>query len=222
MRIGNKQLPWWALVIVAVSFVAILVVLGAGGGQGPETPSGASSEQTAPAGGEVPSGGESGAIDDGETMTTSTAESGSGGEGSSSRTGTSASAGRSGSPSGDSASEPQAEAPLATGTIIIKYWNDTVSKPPADVIIKAGDATWKPRSTRRSDRGELKPVPLERTVQLIVYPDGLRGKRISVPILLTKDMDANEVDAIHVEIRDDRVKILGNPLVDAQIATGRF
>lgn len=107
-----------------------------------------------------------------------------------------------------------------TGYIIIKYWNDTVSREP-NLVVVAGNASWRPRKGVASEQGKLGPVPIGRTIDLLVYPDGTNGTSVVVPVLLTERMSSNELDAIHIEVRDSRVRILGNPVEQADIVVAR-
>lgn len=108
----------------------------------------------------------------------------------------------------------------ARGYVVIKYWNDTVSNAPA-LEVAVGEASWKPKSRVPSEAGRLGPIPLGRIVDLLVYPDGRKGSRISVSIKVDPEMDSKDVDAIHVEVRDDKVRVLGNPLVKSEITAQR-
>lgn len=126
-----------------------------------------------------------------------------------------------GSGSGSTGGSTEVPAQIKRGYVIIKYWNDTVSKAPAGLEIVAGDAVFKPKARVSSEVGRLGPIPLGKTMDLVVYPDGRKGSKVTVSIMVAEDMDANDVDAIHVEIRDDKVRILGNPLVRAEVVASR-
>lgn len=119
-------------------------------------------------------------------------------------------------PSGDT---PR-ESAKSTGYLIIKYWNDTVSKEP-DLLVTAASASWRPRQGVAAEKGKLGPVPLGRAIDLVIYPDGASGKRIVVPVLLSASMDSNDLDAVHIEVRDNRVRILGNPVQEADVVVPR-
>ncbi len=108
---------------------------------------------------------------------------------------------------------------IERGYVIIKYWNDTVTNPPGGVEIVAQDVSWKPNAKAKSDLGRLGPIPLGRDVRLVVYPDGKKGPKIGATIRMSSEMDSRDVDAIHVELRDGQVRVMGNPVAGYE-ATG--
>ena len=75
-----------------------------------------------------------------------------------------------------------------------------------------GDSVYKPASGK-SDVGSIGPAAVGRTLTLTVYPDGRAGKAIKATFEVTADMLSNsDVDAIHVEVSDAQVRVLGNPI----------
>lgn len=110
-----------------------------------------------------------------------------------------------------------------TMTVKILWWNDTQSRKPVGTIISIGDARWKPDVTALQDSGTLAGLPFGKQLTIVVYPDGPLGKKVSVPVMFDeKTMKPNsDQDAIHVEIRDTAVKVLGNPVNNFEVITPR-
>ncbi|MDA3936097.1 MAG: hypothetical protein PF636_04420, partial [Actinomycetota bacterium] len=133
--------------------------------------------------------------------------------------------------SGDSDS-PMPEGDGSTGTptdslvesdLRILWWNDTSSKSPAGAMISIGDSVWAPDPDADSARGLLADVLVDDTLTLVVLPDGESGARIEVPILITSDMDpTSDIDAIHVEVSDSSVRVLGNAVDNFDVTFDRF
>lgn len=106
-----------------------------------------------------------------------------------------------------------------TGTVVVKFWNDSSSKS-NDLEVRIGDAEWAPgRGT--SNATKLGPIPLSKTVDLTVYPEGEDGGSFIVPIVVTAAMSGLDRDAIHVELRDAEVRVLGNPVVGFEVIEPR-
>lgn len=110
-----------------------------------------------------------------------------------------------------------------TMTVKILWWNDTQARKPVGTVISIGDARWKPDVTALQDSGTLSGLPFGKQLTLVVFPDGPLGKKISVPVMFDeKTMKPNsDQDAIHVEIRDNAVKVLGNPVSNFEVVTPR-
>ena len=105
------------------------------------------------------------------------------------------------------------QAPEAAGkTIRILWWNDTVDKPVASPEIVYGGKSYKPASGK-SDVGAIGPAKPGDQLTFSVYPNGRSGKSVSVAFEVTDEMLSNsDVDAIHVEVSDAQVRVLGNPI----------
>ncbi len=154
-----------------------------------------------------------------------TTETASGDTGTSTSGGSSTSGGGSAS-GGESGSDGSggSNAPVITRDIKILWWNDTASNAPKGCEIVFAGKSFKPDYTAKKDSGSIGPCPVGKVLKLEVYPDG-RGagaKPIVVDFTVTKDMEPNsDVDAIHVEISDTRVKVLGNAVRNFQQSYAR-
>jgi len=113
--------------------------------------------------------------------------------------------------------------PGATMSLMILLWNDTQSKAPGDLEVAVGAVKWVPAdSSLANQSGSLKGLAVGQKLQLEVYPDGRSGKKILVPILLTKDMrSGSEADAVHVEVKDGTVRVLGTPVENFDVSVER-
>lgn len=117
-----------------------------------------------------------------------------------------------GSSSGDDgASDPKT--PATDGkTIRILWWNDTVDKPVASPEIVFGGKSYRPKAGK-SDVGAIGPAKPGDQLTFSVYPDGRSGKSVPVRFEVTAEMLSNsDIDAIHVEVSDAQVRVLGNPI----------
>lgn len=120
----------------------------------------------------------------------------------------------SGNGQGSSGSATGAAQSGSTRTLKVLWWNDTASRTPKSPEIVFGGKSFKPRAGKR-DSGSIGPIPLDRQVEVVVYPDGRSGPKLVAEILVDKGMTSNsDTDAIHVEVRDTGVRVLGNPVVD--------
>ena len=103
------------------------------------------------------------------------------------------------------------------------WWNDTVDTASTGAHVSMGYAVWDPDTDADSVRGLLKDVEVGQIVMLVVFPDGPDGIRIEVPLLLTPDMNpASDEDAVHVEVSDASVRVLGNPVDNFDVTFDRF
>jgi len=126
--------------------------------------------------------------------------------------------------SGDSGDDnPGTTQAEPTMTLMILFWNDTESKDPKGFEVAVGTAKWVPADpTLRNQTGEIKGVVIGKKLQLEVYPDGRSGKKIIVPIELAKDMrSGSEADAVHVEVKDGTVRVLGTPVENFDVTAER-
>ncbi|MHB9004044.1 MAG: hypothetical protein ACYC6C_08255 [Coriobacteriia bacterium] len=108
-------------------------------------------------------------------------------------------------------------------TARILYWNDTENRP-ASVVVSIGEAKWSPAdSEARSAEGKLGELPFDKALKIVVMSDGPAGKRIEVPVRFTADMIADSTgDAIHVEVKDGTVRVLGTPVDNFDVTFDRF
>lgn len=147
---------------------------------------------------------------------TPSASSGSQSSGQSGSSGGSSSGGSSdgdtgGGSSGGNGSDPKTPA-TAGKTIRILWWNDTVDKPVSSPEIVFGGKSYRPKAGK-SDVGAIGPAKPGDQLTLSVYPDGRSGKSVSVRFEVTNEMLSNsDIDAIHVEVSDAQVRVLGNPI----------
>lgn len=202
MRIAGRQVPLWAVIALVVTLAAIVVAVLVGRGdvesaEGPGLSAGSSGEpgvtgSDAASAGIEPSGGKA------TTTDTASTDTGSGSVG----------------PDGDG------DGAAKTGTVIVKFWDDTSSRYKGGATIKLGDAVWSP-DAGESDTSKMGPVELGTTVTLYVYPDGQDGAEIAVPIVVTTAMSGRDADAVHVELRDTEVRVLGNPVVNFEVLESR-
>lgn len=155
------------------------------------------------------SGGSSGS-DDGDTGSGGSGN-GTGGSGSGSGSGGSGGTGNGGT------------TPAATTMVRIKYWNDVTSGKAASPRIVLGTKTFAPEGSSKPVIGSVGPVVFNKTVKLLVYPDGPSGSVISVPIKVTAGMSpTTDLDAIHVSISNNTVRVLGNPVDNFEHSYDRF
>lgn len=97
-------------------------------------------------------------------------------------------------------------------TIKILWWNDTAERAPKNAEVVFGNRIYRPR-TGKSDQGSIGPCPVGKPLKLIVYPDGRNGAKLEAEFTVDAQMVANsDQDAIHVEVKDTRVRVLGNPV----------
>ena len=145
------------------------------------------------------------ATDSSNDVAAGSGSSGTGTSGSSKTGGTSSGGSGSGGSSGTQSS--------AAGTRIkILWWNDTVNRAPSNAEIVFAGKSYKP-AAGKSDSGSIGPCPLGKPLQLVIYPDGRRGAKLIAKFTVDSQMVANsETDAIHVEVRDTGVRVLGNPV----------
>ena len=108
-------------------------------------------------------------------------------------------------------------------TVKILFWNDTNSKDLRGTQVRIGSAVFKPDTSVTQTRGSLGPIEYDKPIELVVYPDGPTGKKILVPVTVTRQMVPNsEQDGIQVAISDGTVRVLGNPVVDVDRSQPRF
>ncbi len=109
----------------------------------------------------------------------------------------------------------------ATKMIRINWWNDTRAKPPKNPVVEFAGKMVKPKAGK-SDVLRIGPCPVGKDLKLVVMPDGPGGKRLVATFRVTRSMIADsEQDAIHVEVRDDSVRVLGNPVLNFEQTLAR-
>lgn len=130
-----------------------------------------------------------------------------------------------GTPVDPPVTDPPSDKPAAkTMTVRILYWNDTESKPASALVVSIGDVKWSPADKEaESAVGSLAGLPFNQSLKIVVMPDGVGGKRIEVPVKFTTDMIADTAgDAIHVEVKDGTVRVLGTPVDNFDVTLDRF
>lgn len=110
-----------------------------------------------------------------------------------------------------------------TAVVEILWWNDTKNKAPEGCEVLFGTSSFKPSPGKDSAVGSVSGVPVGTPSQLTIYPDGRGGKKLVVPFTFDSSMKPDsERDAIHVEISDTRVRVLGNPINGFDQSFDRF
>ncbi len=128
-------------------------------------------------------------------------------------------------PKDDTSADPVKPAvPGQSMDLRVLLWNDTDTKAPDGLEVAIGSIKWTPADpTLKSQAGELGAVAIGKVLDLEVYPDGRQGKKITVKIKLTADMrSGSEADAVHVEVRDSQVRVLGTPVENFDVSVERF
>lgn len=122
-----------------------------------------------------------------------------------------------GAPGGAPAKGPQSGTEInrnATGMKVrILWWNDTERKSAKGFLVVYNGSEFKPDTTKKRATGVIGPVPFGSASKLEVYPNGRGGgaKPLVFEFTVTRDMvPDSEVDAIHVEVSDAQVRVLGN------------
>jgi hypothetical protein len=121
--------------------------------------------------------------------------------------------GAKGTGGGTSGAGKKGETPAEGIKIKILWWNDTQSKPIKGLEIVYGSSVVKP-TAKKSGSGTIGPVPLDKAQTLRIYPTGRSaGSPLIFRFRVSDVMEPNsETDAIHVEIRDEQIRVLGNPV----------
>lgn len=113
----------------------------------------------------------------------------------------------------------------ATGTMKVRvlWWNDTEKKQADGFTVILGSTKVVADVSQKSGSGMLGPVAIGPVMNLAVYPDGMGGKKIVVPVTMNANMvGGSEQDAIHVEVSDTKVRVLGNPVEGFDVSFDRF
>ncbi|MBU4556073.1 MAG: hypothetical protein KJ747_04300 [Actinobacteria bacterium] len=119
--------------------------------------------------------------------------------------------------------DPAVAKPGETMTLRILLWNDTEGKAPKNLEVAVGAIKWIPADpTVPNQSGDLAGLAVGKDLQLEVYPDGRTGKKLLVTIRLTPEMrSGSDADAVHVEVRDDQVRVLGTPVDNFDVTAKR-
>ncbi|MDO8915858.1 MAG: hypothetical protein Q7W16_07240 [Coriobacteriia bacterium] len=103
--------------------------------------------------------------------------------------------------------------------VMVSWWDDTEKRPAEDAVVTWGaSGSWSPSGTTRAQAARFGPFPVGRTSKLTVYPDG-KARRAGVVVLDIKSsmLSGSERDGIHIEVRDDAVRVLGNPVSNFEV-----
>ena len=112
---------------------------------------------------------------------------------------------------GSSAVDPPPAPPGAVMTVRVMFWNDTSSNSAKGCEIIIEGNSWAPDADSASDSGAIDGLAYDKVLDLVVLPNGLGGDRFEVPVKFTSVMDpGSERDAIHVEVSDGEVRVIGN------------
>jgi hypothetical protein len=96
----------------------------------------------------------------------------------------------------------------------IMWWNDTKTRAAKNVVVDWGSGgSWSPDPALPSQAVTIGPFPVDTALSLTVYPDGKSGTKAVVPFTITPVMrSGTERDGVHIELRDDALRVLGNPV----------
>ncbi len=118
---------------------------------------------------------------------------------------------------------PVPEDPEALMDVRIMFWNDTAADSPAGCEVTIAGSSWAPNVGKDSDQGTIAGLAYGEPLPLDVYPDGPDGEKVTVYVAFDADMiSGSEQDAIHVEVSDEKVRVLGNPVENFDMSFDRF
>ena len=104
----------------------------------------------------------------------------------------------------------------------IMFWNDTDSNDTDGCIVSIGDSSWEPDTSGDSDTGTIAGLGYDEPLAMVVRPSGAGGPEFTVDVTFTSIMEpGSEQDAIHVEISDARVRIIGNAVDNFDVVFDR-
>lgn len=199
-------------VLLVAGGVAGVVATRSGDGSGSAATPSASSSDTATDTSGTPAGGQSATATSSSSSATDTAQS-------STTTGSATTnGGKTGTSSGSTTPNPgkQTSSQDAVGDFYLRvsWWNDTQRKSPRGFTIKWGSgSSWTADAAKASEVATIGPFVRGRALQLKIYPEGLDGSVATVPFQIgAKMLSGSKRDGIHVEIRDDNLRVLGNPV----------
>lgn len=107
----------------------------------------------------------------------------------------------------------------STFYVRVSWWDDTEDRSAKNCVVAWGESgSWSPQGSQRAQTARIGPFPVGRTSKLTVYPDG-KGHRADVILLDIKSsmVSDSERDGIHIEVRDDVVRVLGNPVFNFEV-----
>lgn len=107
----------------------------------------------------------------------------------------------------------------ATFKLRVFWWNDTKARPAHSFELGWGsNGSWKADGTKSSQVTEIGPFPTGVRFELGVFPSGTSGDGWAAPLYISPQMiSASDQDALHVEITDDGMKVLGNPVQNFEV-----
>lgn len=114
------------------------------------------------------------------------------------------------------ATPPSGEQP--TFYVRASWWNDTVKRAPTGFTVAWGTGgEWTPNAASKSQVATIGPFFVGQPQALKISPDGPSGPTVTVPFTITTSMlPSSERDGIHIEIRDDGLRVLGNPVENTE------
>jgi hypothetical protein len=125
-------------------------------------------------------------------------------------------------PSGGSVIQDSAEE-VGTFHLRVFWWNDTRQRAMKGAVVTWGKSgSWTPDVSRPSQAATIGPFPTGKALKLTVYPDGRTRSANAVSFTLTPAMlSGSDRDGIHIEVRDDGVRVLGNPVHNFEVDFSR-
>jgi hypothetical protein len=107
--------------------------------------------------------------------------------------------------------------------VVVLFWNDTVDAAPEGAVVSLAGESYAPDTGGDSDEGKLEGLAFDTELELVIEPDGPGGARFVVPVTFTSVMESgSERDAIHVEISDAQVRVIGNAVENFDHRFDRF
>jgi hypothetical protein len=104
--------------------------------------------------------------------------------------------------------------PVKGPKVTITFWNKTVSRPLGGTELVVGSSSFKPSTSSESSRGKLGPVPQDVVVNLIIYPDGRAGNKITVPLIRRSGATSIPgMEDVVVAIWDSEVRVGGRSIL---------
>jgi hypothetical protein len=124
----------------------------------------------------------------------------------------------------DPVPDPPPPAPEgAVMDVVILFWNDTADAAPEGAVVSLAGESYAPDTGGESDSGTLEGLAYDTELELVIEPDGPGGARFAVPVMFTSVMEpGSERDAIHVEISDAQVRVIGNAVENFDHRFDRF
>ena len=118
--------------------------------------------------------------------------------------------------------QPPPAPPGAVMAVRVMFWNDTGSNSPKGCEIIIDGETWTPDADSASDSDTMGGLAYDEVLELVVLPNGPGGDRFEVPVEFTSVMDpGSDRDAIHVEISDGQVRVIGNAVENFDVTFER-